>query len=203
MPSDFAYMTSAKNLKPIFERLRGAGTPPKFTLEFLKSLGFGSSSDRPVIGVLKALGFISSDGAPTERYNEYRNAAMSGHAVAAGLREGWADLFLADQTAHEKSSAQLTELFKSVSGKGSSVAQKMATTFKLLSELATWREDATQAGEHRGAVVDSEPAITEQQSPPRSARISLHHDIHLHLPSTSDVSVHTAIFRALKAEILE
>jgi hypothetical protein len=68
MPTDFAYMTSAKNLGAILERVRDAGTPPKFTLDFLKSLGYTSSTDRPVIGVLKALGFLSPDGVPTERY---------------------------------------------------------------------------------------------------------------------------------------
>jgi hypothetical protein len=46
MAADYPYMTNAKNLKPIMERIKGAGTPPKFTLQFLKSLGFTSSTDR-------------------------------------------------------------------------------------------------------------------------------------------------------------
>jgi hypothetical protein len=198
----------AKNLKTIFERVRGAGTPPKFTLEFLKALGHGSSSDRPVIGVLKGLGFLTADGVPTERYNDYRNAGKSGHALAAGLRDGWAPVFLADQRAHEKNTTQLTELFKSVSGKGEAVARKMATTFKTLCEMATWTEapatgpaaSPLAASEGEEALVDPPAAKVVSAS---GGRLTLHHDVHVHLPATSDVSVYTAIFRALKAELLD
>jgi len=63
-------------------------------------------------GVLKALGFLSPDGVPTERYNIYRDGNLSRSAMTAGLREGWAGLLLVDQRAYERSPAQLTELFK-------------------------------------------------------------------------------------------
>ena len=66
MPADFPYMTTAKILAPTLERIKGAGAPPKFTLEFLKTLRFPSSSDRPVNSVLKGLGFLSQDGVPTQ-----------------------------------------------------------------------------------------------------------------------------------------
>lgn len=67
------YMASVKNLPAILLRIREAGAPPRFSNEFLKnSLGFASSNDRGVIAVLKQLGFLTSDGAPTQRYNEFR-----------------------------------------------------------------------------------------------------------------------------------
>jgi hypothetical protein len=79
MDKTFPYMASAKNLPAILAKIKSAGAPPKFTYEFLKSnLGFASSSDRTVIGVLKALGFLSGDGTPTGRYNEFRGEATSG-----------------------------------------------------------------------------------------------------------------------------
>jgi hypothetical protein len=207
MPSDFTYMTNAKNLKAILERIRGAGTPPKFTHDFLKTLGFASSSDRPVIAVLKQLGFLSTDGVPTGRYNTYRDAARSGQAVAEGLREGWADLFLVDQSAHTRNSSQLTEAIKSVTGKGEASAVKMATTFKALSDLADWTESPTAAKvpiveESASPAPDSPRPLTEPFPIPRPTAMNLHHDVHIHLPSTSDLSVYTAIFRALKAELL-
>lgn len=41
MPTDLPYMMTVGNIPAILERIRGAGTPPKFTHEFLKnSLGF-------------------------------------------------------------------------------------------------------------------------------------------------------------------
>lgn len=204
MPAEFPYMTTARNLKPILERLKGAGTPPKFTLDFLRSLGFTSSSDRPIIGVLKALGFLSADGMPTERYNSFRDTGRSGLAMADGLRDGWAPVFLADQSANMKSSSQLTELFKSVSGKGEAVSAKMATTFKGLCEMADW-DAASAPSVPLSDLGPSDVDLGQEREPPRhrSGVLTLHHDVHLHLPPTSDVSVYTAIFRALKAELLD
>ena len=183
------------------ERIKGAGTPPKFTLEFLKSLGFPSSTDRPVIGVLKGLGFLTSDGVPTDRYNSYRDAARSGHALAAGLRDGWSPIFLADQGASERSTTQLTELFKSVSGKGEAVAKKMATTFRWLCDLADW--STTHASETPIIAEEVARKSGGEPSPTTVNGVALHHDVHVHLPSTSDVAVYTAIFRALRSELLD
>ncbi len=199
MAAEFAYMTSAKNLKPIMDRIKGAGTPPKFTLEFLKSLGYTSSTDRPVIGVLKGLSFLTADGVPTDRYNAFRDSARSGAAMAAGLRDGWSAVFLADQSANQRTPAQLTELFKSVSGKGEAVSKKMATTFKSLCELADW----SQSNDTPTPPTVEVSAPDEKQANDRPAGLALHHDVHVHLPATSDVSVYTAIFRALRAELLD
>jgi hypothetical protein len=196
--ADFAYMASTKNLKAILEKIRGAGTPPKFTHDFLRTnLGFTSSTDRSVVGVLKGLGFLSADAVPTPRYNEFRDANRSGTVLAQGLREGWADLFLSDQRAYERSTTELKELFKNASGKGESAAEKMATTFKILADAASWATGDSEA---------EAPAEEELSSLGDSSTrhpVQLHHDVHVHLPPTSDVSVYTAIFRALRQELLE
>ena len=91
-----------------------------------------------MIKVLKQAGFLASDGSPTPRYNEFRSSSTGGKALADGLREGWAPIYLADQRAHEKSAAQLTDIFKSVTGQGEAVARKMASTFKALASKADW-----------------------------------------------------------------
>jgi hypothetical protein len=189
-------MTSTKNLSAILDKITSAGAPPRFSHEFLKTLGFTSSNDRTVIKVLKALGFLSGDGTPTERYNEFRNPSRSGAALAGGLREGWSDIFLADQQAPGRSSTELVGLFKNVTGKGDSVAQKMATTFKALAD----RADFAAAPD----VLVAEPAPDPQRTErPEPVGVLLHHDVHIHLPPTSDVAVYTAIFRALRAELLD
>jgi hypothetical protein len=53
-----AYLTTTKNAAAILAAMQRAGVPERFTFEFLKQLGFGSSSDRAMIAVLKALGFF-------------------------------------------------------------------------------------------------------------------------------------------------
>ena len=205
MASDIPYMVSAKNLTTILGKIKSAGTPPKFTYEFLKaSLGFPSSNDRTVIRVLKALGFLSADAVPTPRYNDFREQGKSGTAMVAGLKEGWASVFLSDQRAYERGAAQLLETFKNVTGSGEAVATKMATTFRGLVSMtspADWTAQPVMAEAPEG----TEPtrAQTSPEPPVKQGQLSLHHDIHLHLPATSDVSVYTAIFRAVRSELLD
>jgi uncharacterized protein DUF5343 len=206
MAEDLPYMLGVKNLDAILDKIKTAGTPPKFSVDFLKtSLGFTSSSDRGVIKVLRALGFLSADSTPTARYNEFRQAQTSGRALAVGLREGWAPIFLADQQAHTRTSTQLKEIFKNVTGKAESVAEKMATTFKALAQKADFAAVPTAA-----VPVTTPPGEEPLPEKPEAAGaplapsgMSLHHDIHLHLPPSSDVAVYTAIFRALREELLD
>jgi hypothetical protein len=198
MAADVPYMQSAKNLRAILDKIKGAGTPPKFTHDFLRTnLGFTSSGDRSVVGVLRGLGFLTPDSVPTPRYNEFRDGTRSGRAIADGLREGWAEVFLSDQRAYERPASELKELFKNVTGKGESAAEKMATTFRVLADSADWAE-----GPPPVPVVDA-VIEGEDQEPLSAARVlSLRHDVHVHLPPTSDAAVYTAIFRALRQELL-
>jgi hypothetical protein len=73
---------------------------------------------------------LTADGAPTERYNEFRSATSGDKALATGLREGWAPIFLADEKANERSFTELKEMVKTVTGQGESTAVRMASTFK-------------------------------------------------------------------------
>lgn len=101
MPADLPYMAAVGNVSAILDKIRATGTPPKFTIEFLKStLGFTASQDRAFPRILKQLGFLNADGTPQARYNEFKSATTGGRALAQGLREGWAPIFLADQQAH-------------------------------------------------------------------------------------------------------
>jgi hypothetical protein len=210
MPSEFPYMNSVTNVGAILDKIKVAGTPPKFTHEFLKStLGFASSNDRGVIKVLKSLNFLTGDSVPTERYNDFRHEGKSGAALASGLREGWSEIFLADEQVYERTPTELTGIFKNVSGKGEAVAKKMATTFNAFAKLADWSAPTpptAQTTESNGvpAIDDPTPANTVLAPIASAGRgVALHQDVHIHLPPTSDASVYAAIFRALREELLD
>jgi hypothetical protein len=206
LATELPYMMQMGNISAILDRIQDAGTPPKFTHEFLKnSLGFRGSGDRGIVKVLKQLRFLSPDGAPTSRYNQFRSKTTGGQALADGLREGWAEVFLADQHANERTAAQLTQIFKGVTGAGDSAAGKMAQTFKALTARADW---STKSSAETSSAETNEAGVPETAdtqgmatSPVAGQRLSLHHDIHIHLPATSDVAVYTAIFRALRDEL--
>jgi hypothetical protein len=201
-------MAAVGNVSAILQKIRGAGTPPKFTIEFLKStLGFTASQDRSFPRMLKQLGFLNPDGTPLPRYNEFKSATTGGRALAQGLREGWAPIFLADQSAHTRTATELKETFKTVTGQGDAVARKMASTFKAFAEHADWTQVAVERQDEEA--LDEEETDNSAQQRTNGAKqdgtaspVSLHHDIHVHLPPTSDVSVYRAIFRALREELL-
>lgn len=217
MPADIPYMMSITNVPAILEKIRTAGTPPKFTHDFLKStLGFGASNDRAITKVLRQLGFLSPDGTPTQRYNDYRGD-QPGKALAVGLREGWPDFFLADEKIYERTNSQIQGIAKSLTGAGDSVAQKMAATFKALSDKADWTpgqaerqnpEDNPRNGDQGRDDGNADDSLEGQnangagRTGTGAGLFQLHHDIHIHLPPTTEVSVYRAIFQAIKAELM-
>ena len=77
------------------------------------------------------------------------------------------------------------------------MVQKMATTFRALADLANW--DAVDASTIEPRVSEAPDHETLQRTVP----LRLHHDVHVHLPPTSDMTVYTAIFRALREELLD
>lgn len=151
--------------------------------------------------VLKQLGFLDASSVPTEVYNRYKVPTDSGLVLAEGLKRGWSSIFLAHSNAQELNAADLTGVFQRVTGQSESVAKKMASTFRALAAEADWsaavvRTDVPEQVETGGQEL---PTATRGGG----AALSLHHDIHLHLPPTSDVGVYRAIFRALREELGE
>lgn len=202
-----AYLTSTKNTAKIFASIQKASVPTQgFTYEFLKQLGYASSTDRPMIPVLKAIGFLDGSGKPTVLYRTYKDPAAAGHALAQGLRSGYADLYKIDTEAHKKTQAELAGMFARLSEKGDSVTSKMAATFHALAKLADFtepgipeepkKEPSAQNGkrdEVQGQVAGIELA---------PATFALRHDIHVHLPLSTDVAVYDAIFKSLRENLM-
>lgn len=202
------YLAKAENVKLILEAMQKAATPETFTHEFLrKQLGFTSSGDRPIITILKAMAFLADSGAPLPRYLEFKDSSRAPIALAHGLRDAYADVFAADQNAQTLSSTKLQGIFARVSGKSESVSKKMASTFKAFCELADFKS-APETPEEDKADADmvSDPEATLEKVAdlrPNQAGMSLHHDIHLHLPESTNVAVYDAIFKSLRTNLVE
>jgi len=199
-----AYLTVAGNIKPILEDVQKAGVPGKFTYDFLKQLGHPSSANRPVIGVLKAIGFLTDSGTPTDRYRRYKDPKLAGAAMAEGIREGYADVFTVDQQAYLRNTTELTGIFSRLSDKGDAVNRKMASTFKTLAELADFQAPLVPQTQDEAPPPDDGD---EGETPPPDQMervldgIALRHDVHVHLPVTTDINVYDAIFRSIRENL--
>ena len=214
MPLTTAYLTQTKNLVAIFEAIRNALAPEKFTARFLVNLGFGSTNDRLIVGTLKGLGFLDEGGVPTERYYSFLDATQSDRVLAEAIKEAYGDLFMINNKAHEMGQPEVKQKLKTLTrgAKSEAVLNKMAMTFVALCKHANFKAPGallkkpgqvpeTKVTEKEKKPTEDTPAPTLPEPPERKA-FDLAYNIHIELPSTRDHTVYDAIFRALKEHIL-
>lgn len=209
-----AYLTSTKNLKDILTSIQQAQAPKQFTTTFLLGLGHKSSSDRLVIGVLKALGFLKASGAPDTRYFEFLDQTQGGRVLADALRDAYSDLFELNTGAHKMGREEVKNKLKTLTqGQFSDdVLGKMAGTFVALCAEADF-----------DAVAPAEPPVSETEQKSDEEEISdlprdgvagsrkqhgvalggLVYNIQLQLPESRDPAVYDALFRSLKTHLFD
>ena len=143
MPVTVPVMASTGLIPKILDQIIKAKTPVRYTAEFQSDvLGYGSASARPFIGVLKKLGFISSDGAPTSLYRQFRSNRYRRRAMAEAIRQGYASLYAVEEFVHELSAEKLKFLIVHVTGhdKNVSTVGMIVRTFRALREYADFEE---------------------------------------------------------------
>lgn len=195
-----AYMYTVKSLPQMFEAIQKAQVPPRFTHEFLRTLGFKSTNDRSFINVLKGLGFLDANSVPTRAYRDYRDKKAGGGVLAGQLRQAYRGLFLADENAHELSVEDLKGKFATLTGKDQSVVQKMASTFKALAAIADFKQAAAPAAVGPAEEPVESPAL--ERVTPRPSSLAFAHTIYINLPATRDVAVYDAIFKSIREHLL-
>ncbi len=202
------YVQVYGKLGDVFQHLAQAQAPGKFTVQYLKDLGFASTNFRAVIPLLKALGFLSDEGAPTSRYAEYRNPALSRQVMGVALRDAYGDLFTIRANPTPADRKLIEGKFRSAHNVSPNVAKLMAATFYALLDLADLTPASTPQPPAEEKPLETpppppqKPEVKNQAHPPHS-NSTLHYNIQIHLPATKDVEVFNAIFKSLKEHLLE
>jgi len=203
------YLNSVKNVTAIMRKIVEGTAPDKFTTDHLKKLGFGSSNDRAIVGVLKDLGFLNDGGVPTQRYHDYRNQSKSATVLGQALQEAYADIFHINEHPAQSDAAAIKGLFKSTHNVSDQIAGFMSNTFLTLLELADISEK-TESRIKREPSKNSEVEKKEVpekkdglKDPPSVLVPILRYNIEVHLPATKDVEVYNAIFKSLREHLLD
>lgn len=197
-----AYVQVYGQLADFFGRLGEGQAPDQFTRQHLKDLGFLSPNHHALIPLLKALGFLSSDGAPTARYHEYRDTSQSRRIMGDALREAYSDLFVIKAKPTNADRALIEGKFKSTHNCSPRMAKLMAATFFSLLDLADFdQKTAKPKATPKTETHDVTPPPTPQA--PVGAPANLHYNIQIHLPATKDIEVFNAIFKSLREHLLE
>jgi len=159
-----SYMTgNYSKISNYFESIINAQAPEKFTIKFLKDLGFTSSTDLQFINVLKSLGFLDNSGTPTQKYYALFDGTRSRKLVAEGLKESYEDLFALNKNAQKMSREELRGKFKTLTAgqKSDHTIDQMVSTFLNLCEYADW-SGAKQNVKMPDESITNKPANSEK-----------------------------------------
>lgn len=211
MPSSVtsAYALKTSSVPKLFEEIKKAAIPQRFTQDFLIGLGFTSSSDRLLISVLKGLGFLDSNGVPTSVYKEFRDPAISKKVLARQIRIAYAGLFELNTQANTFTTQEAKGKLNSLTGASESVVSNMAATFTALCKEADFSAPDTLNPTPEAAAAaqtTDEDKVSSPALPPEKGGlltgVAFSHTLYINLPATRDVAVYDAIFRALKEHLL-
>lgn len=198
-----SYVLPTNRIPDIFNKIRDGQAPERFSNQLLKDWGFTSTNDRAFISLLKALGFLSPDGKPTQRYNDYRDHSRSKQIMAEALREAYGDIFLIKEHPTQADKVAIEGKFKSFHNASDHVAGLMAKTFLGLLNLADLSKKATASANPKEQAKKIEAAVVPTSNGMGSGVSGLHYNIQIHLPATKDVEVYNSIFKALKEHLFE
>lgn len=209
------YVNAYGKVSDVFDGIKSASVPPKFTYDFLSTvLGLTSSSYRAMIPLLKKLDFLDQGSVPTEHYKNYRDESISKTVLATKDKEAYSDLYRASEYAHKLDKDKLTSKLKTLLGvadddknlpyvvgtflelvKLSNFDEKKATKPTQSQKKTTEQNTETQKQPAR------QPIGEEQLTIKRKFGIS--YTINLNLPATTEIEVYNSIFKALKENLLD
>lgn len=213
MAKNLPYVTATSTLETMLEKITAASVPERFTQDFVSTkLSMKGGTARAIIPFIKKMGFVASDGSPTELYKEFRNHTKSGASIAQALKNVYSELYEMNEYAHDLKVSELQGLIVEATGakKDSGVVKKTLYTFNLLKKLADF--EAELEGKEPEQKISSEipethqiPIQTHEHQPPPNAGegINLSYTINLNLPATSDIEVFNSIFKSLKEHLLQ
>jgi hypothetical protein len=196
----------------ILNKIKEAKTPDRFTQDYLgNTLGYSSGSAKPLIPLLKKIGFLSSDGVPTELYKQFRNPDHSKTAMGKALRKGYSDLYERNEKVHTLDKKGLEGLIVQATGldQGSGTLRSIVGTFENLKGFASFENlesaaPATAADKKENEKIErpKETFAGYGESSQGDLRLGLSYTINLVLPKTDDVAVFNAIFKSLGENLL-
>lgn len=204
------FMNAVGTISKVLDRIQEAKTPPKFTQDFLAEvLKCPGGSAKPVIPLLKRLGFLSADGSPSARYKRFRNPDSAGVAMKEAIIEGYADLYARNEFVHELDKERLKNLVLEATGleSESTTVRAIVGSFEALKSYADFdAEDETPDDEHEGDDVD-DAGEDEGGKPNRDSgrknfgSVGVTYQINLVMPDTDDPAVFAAIFKSMREHL--
>lgn len=156
------------------------------------------------------MGFLSSDGVPTELYAKFRTEGGRPAAALAGLRNGFPEIFKRSEYAHTVDDNKIRDIVLEITGLKASdpVAQAIKSTFNVVKSFIPAGADLSASEDDSLAQDDAgNGSQTGQGEAGRNVggagnSVGLVYNINIVLPATSDLKILNAIFRSVKENLL-
>lgn len=204
--------------------------PGKVDAAVLKKLGIASNNESYIINTLKFIGVIDNEG---NRIEDAHKVFVLGDdeflpRLADMVKSAYKGLFgLYDESAWTLEKARLVSFFRTEDKSTELVGSRQADTFIRLSELAGKRAIATagnakaskrEGRERHGKAAPKRkadstrkgspetgisPPGTKQDGHTKDSPVSLAVRIEVNLPATSDQAVYDAIFKSIRANLID
>jgi len=197
---EFVYTTVPGKVKSLLAKIREVGIPKKVTQQWMKSLGYTSSNDGSLIGILKFIKMTDESGVPTPRWAQYRGANYR-KVLGEAVREGYAELYAVYDDAHLRPQSDLEHVFSTSTSAGRQVIAKTISTFKAVAEEADFGsigENASTLEVEPGplhAAVAGAPSGRPRAGGPLAP--SLHMDIQIHIAADASLEQIDRIFESM------
>jgi hypothetical protein len=196
----YPYILNTGKLRRFLETIPKIGTPPKITQGSLPTLGFKSAADRPIVPILKFIGFLDEQNVPTESYKDFKVDSKAGTTMASALKKAYADLFQIYPDACGGDEKALKDFFTPTTDAGEQVVMQTVTTFKVLCAFADFggvpSKEKSKEEEH------GKDKGEEEKGFQTTAGVTISLNIQLALPATEDAKVYENIFKALRDNLL-
>ena len=200
---------AAKRIGKFFPKIQGLNVPTSATVNWLPNIGgFSSNKDRPLIKILKFIGFITNSNKPTDRWRDYRDKSQSDIVMAEGIKEGYSALFEHYRDAYRRDDNDLQNFFSRHSDAGEQEVTDTVATFKVLCSLADFGQEDDDTPEDQKEVdsVESPTPATEpdpnddqgkssQADPTFSPELNI--NIQIHISSDAEPNQIDKIFESM------
>jgi hypothetical protein len=156
-----------------------------------------------MLAVLRQIGFIDADGAPSKRWKAFRGKDGA-QVLADAIRTGYAELFATYPDAENRATTDLDAFFKTHTDAGQQAIDKTVATFRALASAADFSvaagaaptTDDQTSSDVQGPTIKSAPPIVHPQG------VTVNINVQLVLPESTDEEVYRKFFAAMREHLI-
>ncbi len=195
---EYPYINTVGRLREFVSKIPDWGVPESVTTKWLPTVGFGSTNHRPIIRILRFIGFIEGN-RPTQRWLAYRDNSQSQRVMAECLWSGYSDLFKMYPDAQLRTDDELKNYFKGKTTAGDQVVSSTVNTFKALCSFADFSKVENTSDRASGGKPESSDTLANHniQGVHNEPNIPLHIDVQIHISADTSNEQIDLIFSSM------